>query len=157
MTGGNRQPAASPVLIRTGSDLILFDNGSGSNFSPTAGKLIENMKAAGVDPASITKVVFTHGHPDHMWGAANEGGTQFPSASYYSGAAEWDFWNGRHPHDDAARNARHDNDHADPLRRSEGSRDHAEARRRNRDRHPGDRQAGHTPGHMSLRSMAAKD
>jgi glyoxylase-like metal-dependent hydrolase (beta-lactamase superfamily II) len=94
LTGENIEPAASPVLIRAGSDLILFDNGSGSNFQPTAGKLVENMKAAGIDPASITKVVFTHGHPDHMWGTAIEGGLQFPDAQYYSGAAEWDFWNG---------------------------------------------------------------
>jgi glyoxylase-like metal-dependent hydrolase (beta-lactamase superfamily II) len=39
-------------------------------------------------------MVFTHGHPDHMWGTAVAGGTQFPNATYYSGAVEWDFWNG---------------------------------------------------------------
>lgn len=91
--GENVMPAASPVLIRAGSDLILFDTGSGSNFQPTAGKLIENLTAAGIDPASITKVVFSHGHPDHIWGTAVENGLKFPNAAYYSGAAEWDFWN----------------------------------------------------------------
>ena len=130
VTGENVEPAASPLLIRTGSDLILFDNGSGSNFSPTAGKLIENMKAAGVDPASITKVVFTHGHPDHMWGTAVEGGTQFPNAQVLLGSGGVGFLErAGHPHDDAAGNARHDHHHADPLRRSEGPCDHAEAGR----------------------------
>jgi glyoxylase-like metal-dependent hydrolase (beta-lactamase superfamily II) len=28
-----------------------------------------------------------------MWGTAIEGGLRFPNAAYYSGAAEWDFWN----------------------------------------------------------------
>jgi glyoxylase-like metal-dependent hydrolase (beta-lactamase superfamily II) len=94
LTGENVEPATNPVLIRIGSEVILFDNGSGGNLAPTAGKLAENLAAAGIDPASITKVVFTHGHPDHMWGTAMEGGTRFPNATYYSGAAEWDFWNG---------------------------------------------------------------
>ena len=91
--GENITAAANPVVIRAGSDQILFDTGSGNGFQPTAGKLIENLTAAGIDPASITKVVFTHGHPDHMWGTAAEGGLKFPNATYYSGAAEWDFWN----------------------------------------------------------------
>ena len=92
--GENVMPAANPVLIRSGSDLILFDTGSGTGFQPTAGKLIENLTAAGIDPASITKVVFTHGHPDHFWGTSADGALKFPNAAYYSGAAEWDFWNG---------------------------------------------------------------
>lgn len=93
ITGENVTGAANPVLIKSGSDLILLDNGSGGNFQPTAGKLIENMQAAGIDPASITKLVFTHGHPDHMWGTAADGALRFPNAAYYSGGAEWDFWN----------------------------------------------------------------
>jgi len=93
ITGENITPPANPVLIKAGSDLILFDNGSGAGFQPTAGKLMENLAAAGIDPASITKLVFTHGHPDHMWGTSADGALRFPNAAYYSGAAEWDFWN----------------------------------------------------------------
>ncbi len=67
--------------------------GSGSNWQPTAGKLAENMEAAGIDPASVTKVVFTHGHADHLWGAIDEFDEQrFPNASYVMPAPEWDFW-----------------------------------------------------------------
>jgi glyoxylase-like metal-dependent hydrolase (beta-lactamase superfamily II) len=93
MSGEEVMPATNAVLIRSGSDLILFDTGSGSGFQPTAGKLQENLVAAGIDPASITKVVFTHAHPDHIWGTAlDDGALRYPNASYYSAAAEWDFW-----------------------------------------------------------------
>lgn len=62
------KPATNPVLLRTRSDLILLDTGSGTNFQPTVGKLMDNLAAAGIDPRNITKVVFTHAHPDHIWG-----------------------------------------------------------------------------------------
>ena len=96
VTGNEVQPAANITLIKAGSELILFDNGSGSEFQPTAGKLLENLKTAGIDPASITKVVFTHAHPDHIWATVNAAGTlNFPNASYYCASAEWDFWMGK--------------------------------------------------------------
>ncbi len=96
VTGDEVQPPSNITLIKAGSDLILFDNGSGAEFQPTAGKLLGNMKDAGIDPASITKVVFTHAHPDHIWATVNaEGSLNFPNASYYCASAEWDFWMGK--------------------------------------------------------------
>src|SRR5450631_2201105 len=81
------------TLIRTGSDLILVDMGSGDRFMPTAGKLWDNLKAAGIDKAKITKVVFTHGHPDHLWGAVDElDDLVMPEATFFVARAEWDFW-----------------------------------------------------------------
>lgn len=91
-------PESAPVhvnipLIRTGSDLILVDNGSGTNFQASAGKLAANLKAAGVDPGSITKVVFTHAHPDHSGATVNPDGTLLcPNANYFISDAEWRFW-----------------------------------------------------------------
>jgi glyoxylase-like metal-dependent hydrolase (beta-lactamase superfamily II) len=96
VTGDEVQPPVNPTLIKAGSDLILFDTGSGTELQPTAGKLHENLKLAGIDPAAITKVVFTHAHPDHIWGTVNgSNGLNFPNAAYYCGAAEWDFWMGK--------------------------------------------------------------
>jgi glyoxylase-like metal-dependent hydrolase (beta-lactamase superfamily II) len=93
VSGNEIQVPANVTLIKSGADLILFDNGSGSEFQPSAGKLMENLKLAGVDPAAITKMVFTHAHPDHIWATVNAGGSlNFPNASYYCAAAEWDFW-----------------------------------------------------------------
>jgi glyoxylase-like metal-dependent hydrolase (beta-lactamase superfamily II) len=92
-TGQNAEGATNVVLVKSGSDMILFDNGCGKNFAPTAGMLPENMAAAGIDPAAITKVVFTHGHPDHVFGTTKgDGALLFPNAAYYAGEIEWNFW-----------------------------------------------------------------
>ena len=89
----NADAATNVVLVKSGSDLILFDDGGGPNLAPTAGKLAENMAAAGIDPAAITKVVFTHAHPDHIFGTLKGDGTLLlPNAAYYTGETEWNFW-----------------------------------------------------------------
>jgi glyoxylase-like metal-dependent hydrolase (beta-lactamase superfamily II) len=81
------------TLVALGNERVLIDAGAGGNFQPTAGKLAENMEAADIDPATITKIVFTHGHADHLWGAIDEfDELRFPNASYVIAAAEWDFW-----------------------------------------------------------------
>jgi glyoxylase-like metal-dependent hydrolase (beta-lactamase superfamily II) len=99
-TAEQYQSPTNITLIRGGDDLILVDMGSGDRFMPTAGKLWDNLKAAGIDKAKITKVIFTHGHPDHLWGAVDEfDDLVLPDATFYVGAAEWDFWQG----DDAVR------------------------------------------------------
>jgi glyoxylase-like metal-dependent hydrolase (beta-lactamase superfamily II) len=81
------------TLVKTGSEIVLIDAGSGSNFQQTAGKLAENLEAAGVNLESITKVIFTHAHADHLWGAIDDfNELRFPQASYIISSPEWDFW-----------------------------------------------------------------
>lgn len=85
--------SANVPVIKIGNDIIVVDNGSGPNFQQTAGKLGENLTDAGIDPASVTKVVFSHAHPDHIWGTSTkEGALLFPNAAYYVGETEWNFW-----------------------------------------------------------------
>jgi glyoxylase-like metal-dependent hydrolase (beta-lactamase superfamily II) len=92
-TPPNAAVKANHAILRMGSDVIVLDTGSGTKFQPTAGKLLENLKAAGIEPAAVTKVVLTHGHPDHVWGTTDANGAlNFPNATYYVGATEWDFW-----------------------------------------------------------------
>ncbi|RDJ27228.1 MBL fold metallo-hydrolase [Bosea caraganae] len=92
-TADSAQMKTNIPVIRVGSDLILVDTGSGDKFQATAGNLVENLKAAGIDPAAITKVVFTHAHPDHSGGTlGKDGKLAFPNAAYYASAAEWQFW-----------------------------------------------------------------
>ncbi|MGM4913176.1 MBL fold metallo-hydrolase [Rhizobium sp. 768_B6_N1_8] len=80
-------------LIRHGNDLILIDTGAGGNFQPSDGRLAANLASVGVDPASITKVVFTHAHPDHSGGTTTaDRSLLFPNAHYYVNEAEWSFW-----------------------------------------------------------------
>src|SRR5262245_6096271 len=94
-TGDQYQSPTNITLVRSKRDLILIDMGSGDRFMPSAGKLWDNLKAAGVDKAKITKVVFTHGHPDHLWGTVDElDELVTPGASFFVAKAEWEFWHG---------------------------------------------------------------
>ena len=94
-TGDQYNSPTNVTLIRAGSDLILVDLGSGDRFMPTAGKLWDNLKAAGIDKAKITKIIFTHGHPDHLWGTVDElDDLVTPDATFHVAAKEWDFWHG---------------------------------------------------------------
>jgi len=87
-------PPTNVTLVRTPTELILIDVGSGPHFMPGAGQLAENLQTAGIDRKAVTKVVFTHAHPDHIWGALDDFDDEpmFPNASYGISAAEWNFW-----------------------------------------------------------------
>jgi len=64
--------AVNVNLLEVGERKILFDVGSGVNFLPTLGELPAALDAAGVDVGTITDVVFTHAHPDHIWGILDD-------------------------------------------------------------------------------------
>lgn len=81
------------TLLSKGGDRVLIDTGAGPNFQGSAGRLASRLEAAGIDPASITTVVLTHAHPDHLWGAIDDfDEPRFPHATYIISAAEWDYW-----------------------------------------------------------------
>lgn len=81
------------TLYRDGKRVVLFDVGSGPNFMPTAGKLLDAFDAKGISPDDITDVVFTHAHPDHLWGVFDDFDEPvFPKANYHISQAEWDYW-----------------------------------------------------------------
>jgi glyoxylase-like metal-dependent hydrolase (beta-lactamase superfamily II) len=83
------------TFVNTGTELILFDTGTGGLLAPTAGTMWDNMAAAGIDPATVTKIVFTHFHGDHVSGlVTREGQARFPRAELIVPEAEWAFWMG---------------------------------------------------------------
>ncbi len=85
--------ATNIPLIRAGDDVVIVDIGAGMKYQPTDGRLADNLAACRVDPSTVTKVVFTHAHPDHIWATLDEDGNLcFPNATYYVGMAEWEFW-----------------------------------------------------------------
>ncbi len=93
ITGDTLTPDCNVTLLRTGDRTILFDVGSGQEFMPSAGKLMDAFDNLGVDIYDVTDVVFTHAHPDHLWGVRDDfGDLMFPDASYHMGRAEWDYW-----------------------------------------------------------------
>ncbi|KZY33037.1 MBL fold metallo-hydrolase [Roseovarius sp. HI0049] len=81
------------TLLRDGDRVILFDAGAGPLFMPTAGDLAMTLDGLGLAPEDITDIVFTHGHPDHLWGVLDDfDELLFPEAAYHFGQAEWDYW-----------------------------------------------------------------
>lgn len=87
------RPDCNVTLARIGERVVIFDVGAGPNFMPSAGKLADSLTAADIDPAEVTDVVFTHAHPDHIWGLTDDfDELVFPDAAYHIGQAEWDFW-----------------------------------------------------------------
>ncbi len=86
-------PPCNVTLLQNGDRNVLFDVGSGPNFSPNSGVLIESLDALGLTPNDITDIVFTHAHPDHLWGLLDDfDDPLFPEVSYMIGKAEWDYW-----------------------------------------------------------------
>jgi glyoxylase-like metal-dependent hydrolase (beta-lactamase superfamily II) len=73
--------------------VVLFDTGFGGNGPATVGKLADNMKAAGLDPAAVSTVVISHFHPDHISGLwVKETNEQvFPNAEILMPEVEYKF------------------------------------------------------------------
>src|SRR5262245_34381841 len=70
--------ALNVVVVRSGGRTILIDAGMGVEYPdlPRTGRLALRLEAAGIDLASVTDVVLTHMHMDHV-GEQGEG----PAAS----------------------------------------------------------------------------
>lgn len=86
-------PECNLALYRDGTHTVLFDVGSGPDFMPSAGTIVDSLDAIGLTPEDITHVVFTHAHPDHIWGLLDDFDEPlFYEARYMMGRAEWDYW-----------------------------------------------------------------
>jgi len=93
ISGDQRTPDCNVTLIRDGDRVILIDVGSGPEFMASAGRLQDALTAIDVDPYDVTHVVFTHAHPDHLWGLLDDfEDPAFPNATYLIGKSEWDYW-----------------------------------------------------------------
>ncbi|MFI9535809.1 MBL fold metallo-hydrolase [Nocardia fusca] len=84
------------AVVRSGDRTILIDSGLGTEFPgfPRAGQLAMRLDAAGIDPASVTDVVLTHLHMDHIGGLLVDGlrGRLRPDLRVHLAAAEAEFW-----------------------------------------------------------------
>ncbi|WP_204114529.1 MBL fold metallo-hydrolase [Shimia biformata] len=86
-------PDCNVTVFRDGTRTILFDVGAGADFMPTAGELPDALGQIGVSLDEVTHVVFTHAHPDHIWGVLDDfDDPLMPNATYLMGRREWDYW-----------------------------------------------------------------
>jgi glyoxylase-like metal-dependent hydrolase (beta-lactamase superfamily II) len=82
------------LVINTGDKLALFETGMSSvKRNDDMGRLVQNLKQAGIDPKDIDAVIPTHAHIDHVGGImAADGSRNFPNAQIYLTQADFDFW-----------------------------------------------------------------
>ncbi|WP_082677523.1 MBL fold metallo-hydrolase [Ruegeria profundi] len=87
------EPECNVALYRDDENTVLFDVGAGPDFMPTSGKLLETLETIDLSPEDVTHVVFTHAHPDHIWGVLDDfDDLLFPNATHHIGRKEWDYW-----------------------------------------------------------------
>jgi glyoxylase-like metal-dependent hydrolase (beta-lactamase superfamily II) len=89
---GELQSTVNAFLIDTGAKLILVDAGNGGLGSPTMGKVIGNLRAAGYEPEQVDEVYITHMHGDHVGGLLAGTERAFPNATVYAHKREADYW-----------------------------------------------------------------
>ena len=85
------------VVVRSGGRTILIDAGLGADpdlHLPRAGRLAQRLEAAGIELASVTDVVLTHMHMDHIGGLLVDGMRDRlrPDLRIHLAAAEVKFW-----------------------------------------------------------------
>lgn len=152
------------VVVQSGGRTILIDAGIGEEYPDftRAGRLGLRLEAAGIDFASVTDVVLTHMHFDHIGGLLVDGVRERlrPDLRVHATAAEVKFW----ASPDFSRTAMPP-DMADMIRRA-ASRFLNEYEGQLRpfeteyDVAPGvlvTRTGGHTPGHSVVRLMSGGD
>ena len=90
--------AINVMLIKVQEKIILIDAGMGNHFGENQGWLLNNIENAGISRESITDILITHAHRDHIGGLiTNEGTIVYPNAKYHIAKEEYDFWMSDNP------------------------------------------------------------
>jgi len=86
-------PPCNVTLLQNAERTVLIDVGAGTEFQGSAVLLLDSLDALGVAPDDVTDVLFTHAHPDHLWGLLDDfDDLAFWNARYQMGRAEWTYW-----------------------------------------------------------------
>jgi glyoxylase-like metal-dependent hydrolase (beta-lactamase superfamily II) len=88
-------------VIKLNGKTVLCDAGGGDQvqaFNPTSifvsGRMLANMKTAGIEPRQIETILVSHFHPDHIFGLLGKetNAPVFPNAEIIVSAAEYKWW-----------------------------------------------------------------
>src|SRR5262245_37939907 len=84
-------------VVRSGGRIILIDAGLGAEYPDFAGagQLTRRLEAAGIGLESLTDVVLTHMHQDHIGGLLGLRGRLRPDLKIHVSTAEAEFWAGK--------------------------------------------------------------
>jgi glyoxylase-like metal-dependent hydrolase (beta-lactamase superfamily II) len=83
----------TPCVVVKDGQRYLFDTGFADNGPPSAGRLVDNLAAAGIKPDDINHVVISHFHGDHINGLRRKDGSLvFAKAKVHVPAPEHAFW-----------------------------------------------------------------
>lgn len=86
--------AVNAYVIETGGKRVMIDAGTADCFGSTMGRLPENMKAAGFPPLTISAILITHMHGDHVCGLSDGARILFPNAEIWAAEEEIAWWLG---------------------------------------------------------------
>ncbi|KQU16174.1 MBL fold metallo-hydrolase [Methylobacterium sp. Leaf94] len=147
------------VLVRSGEQTILIDAGLGLDPNlalPRAGQLVKRLEAGGIDLTSVTDVVLTHMHMDHIGGLLIDGVKERlrPDLRIHVAAAEVAFWEEPDFSRTSMPTGFPDALRATATRFSEAYRSHLQTFEETFEVAPGvvvHRTGGHTPGHSVVR------
>ncbi|WP_342706239.1 MBL fold metallo-hydrolase [Burkholderia arboris] len=92
---GQNEPSAVHIncyVVRGKGRTMLIDAGAGG-IKQWGGRLRDNLRLAGIEPAAIDTILLTHAHPDHVGGLVDAAGhVAFPNAELVAHRREVEFW-----------------------------------------------------------------
>ena len=95
------------LVIRIGSEVVLFDAGFGPRPSAELGWFVEEgLRQIGVAPEQVTAGFLSHAHADHLGGFVRAGQPAFPNAAFHALPEEYAFWHEKEPDFSKSKRAR---------------------------------------------------
>lgn len=88
------------LVLQLAQKTILVDVGNGTSYNVETGLLVKHLQAIGIDAESVTDIVVSHTHTDHINGLwKKDRMSTFPHAVVHIAEAEYEFWQKRKPQD----------------------------------------------------------